>query len=101
MIKTSEDRTSSSLWKASGPLIMLLSLENTKQITFTLYVHACVYNMMGPKLRICLACLSLFLDQLGLFILCWVALLVAFNLAYGWLMMRQMLPLFYFMFSMA
>ena len=67
---------------------------------FTLfYVHACVHNMMGPKLRICLVCLPFSLIKPGLFNLCWVALLVAFTLGYGWLMMRQMLHLFYFMFS--
>ena len=37
----------------------------TKQITFTFCVHACVYNMTGPELRMCLVLFIFFLDQLG------------------------------------
>ena len=29
------------------------------------HVHACVYNMMGPELRICLVLFTFILDQLG------------------------------------
>ena len=57
------------------------------------YVHACVYNMMGTKLRTCLVLFTLFLDQLGFnFMLGSYA--SCYTLGYGWLMMIQMLYLF-------
>ena len=63
------------------------------------YVHACVYNMMGPELRICLVLFTFILDQLG-FIFMLGSYASCYTLGYGWLMMIQMLYLFYPMFMM-
>ena len=65
------------------------------------YVHACVYNMMGSEIKdMPSVCLPLFLDQLGFnFMLGSYA--SCYTLGYGWLMMIQMLYMFYSMFMMA
>ena len=55
--------------------------------------------MMGPEIRMCLVLFTFFLDQLGFnFMLGSYA--SCYTLGYGWLMMIQILYMFYSMFMM-
>ena len=55
--------------------------------------------MMGPDLRICLVLFTFILDQLG-FNFMFGSYASCYTLGYGWLMMIQILYMFYSMFMM-